>query len=177
MGGKPVLGVYSAFAWVLLNNQGHKHIVNCLMSSALSYRIIDLACTDLRLLGKDEGRLRSVTLYRFSLCGERGGLYWKTQVFFSTAGNEGSYFLYFTGVEMLSAQRVFWRCFTIITWMCNVSVSVSVQDHVVGLRKAHTRSAPSLSGNRKVAIETAPPFVWLNTDRSRPLRMERRRFL
>ena len=49
-----------------------------------------------------------------------------------------------------------------------VSVSVSAQDGIVALGKAHTRSAPSLSSLPKVALETVPIFVLLNTDRSRP---------
>ena len=52
------------------------------------------------------------------------------------------------------------------------SVSVSAQDGIVVLGKAHTRSAPSLSSLPKVALETVPIFVWLNTDRSRPRRVE-----
>ena len=51
-------------------------------------------------------------------------------------------------------------------------VSVSAQDGIVALGKAHTRSAPSLSSLPKVALETVPIFVWLNTDRSRPWRVE-----
>ena len=54
----------------------------------------------------------------------------------------------------------------------SVSVSVSAQDGIVVLGKAHTRSAPSLSSLPKVALETVPIFVWLNTDRSRPWRVE-----
>ena len=46
------------------------------------------------------------------------------------------------------------------------SVSVSAQDGIVLLGKAHTRYAPSLSSLPKVALETLPMFVWLNTDRS-----------
>ena len=52
------------------------------------------------------------------------------------------------------------------------SVSVSAQDGIVALRKANTRSAPSLSSLPKVALETVPIFAWLNTDRSRPWRVE-----
>ena len=52
------------------------------------------------------------------------------------------------------------------------SVSVSAQDGIVALGKAHTRSAPSLSSLPKVALETVPIFVWLNTDRFRPWRVE-----
>ena len=44
----------------------------------------------------------------------------------------------------------------------------STQDGIVELEKAHTRSAPSLSSLPKVALDTVPIFVWLNTDRSRP---------
>ena len=54
----------------------------------------------------------------------------------------------------------------------SVSVSVSAQDGIVALGKAHTRSVPSLSILTKVALETVPIFVWLNTDRSRPWRVE-----
>ena len=53
-----------------------------------------------------------------------------------------------------------------------VSVSVSAQDGIVALRKTHTRSAPSRSSLPKVALETVPIFVWLNTDRSWPWRVE-----
>ena len=53
-----------------------------------------------------------------------------------------------------------------------VSVSVSAQDGIIALGKAHTRSAPSLSSLPKVGLETVPIFVWLNTDRSRPWRVE-----
>ena len=52
------------------------------------------------------------------------------------------------------------------------SVSVSAQDGIVALGKAHTRSAPSLSSLPKVTLETVPIFAWLNTDRSRPWRVE-----
>ena len=51
---------------------------------------------------------------------------------------------------------------------------VSAQYGIVALGKAHTRSAPSLSSLPKVALETVPIFVWLNTDRSRLWRVERR---
>ena len=54
----------------------------------------------------------------------------------------------------------------------SVSVSVSAQDGIVALRKANTRSAPSLSSLPKVALETVPIFAWLNTYRSRPWRVE-----
>ena len=50
--------------------------------------------------------------------------------------------------------------------------SVSAQDGIVALGKAHTRSVPSLSSLPKVTLETVPMFVWLVTDRSRPWRME-----
>ena len=52
------------------------------------------------------------------------------------------------------------------------SLSVSAQDGTVALGKAHTRSAPSISGLAKVVLETLPVFVRLNTDRSRPRRVE-----
>ena len=53
-----------------------------------------------------------------------------------------------------------------------VSVSVSAQDGILALGKAHTRSAPSLSSLPKVALEKVPIFAWLNTDRSRPWKVE-----
>ena len=59
-----------------------------------------------------------------------------------------------------------------ITGCLSVSVSVSAQDGIVALGKAHTRSAPSLSSLPKVALETVPIFAWLNTDRCRPWRVE-----
>ena len=55
---------------------------------------------------------------------------------------------------------------------CQFPVSVSAQDGIVALGKAHTRSAPSLSSLPKVALETVPIFAWLNADRSRPWRVE-----
>ena len=39
-------------------------------------------------------------------------------------------------------------------------------------RKAHKRSAPSLSSLSKVALETVAKSAWLNIDRSRPRRVE-----
>ena len=51
------------------------------------------------------------------------------------------------------------------------SVSVSAQDGIVALGKAHTCSAPSFSSLCKVALKTVPVFVWLNTNRSRPPRV------
>ena len=53
-----------------------------------------------------------------------------------------------------------------------VSISVSAQDGIIALSKAHMRSAPSLCSLPKVALETAPIFVWLNIDRSWPWRVE-----
>ena len=38
------------------------------------------------------------------------------------------------------------------------------QLQIVALGKAHTRTAPSLSSLPKVALETVPTFVWLNTE-------------
>ena len=55
---------------------------------------------------------------------------------------------------------------------CAVSLPLSPQVGIVALGKAHTHSAPSLSSLPKVALETVPIFVWLNTDRSRPWRVE-----
>ena len=55
-------------------------------------------------------------------------------------------------------------------------VSVSAQDGIIALGKAHTRSAPSLSSLPKLALETVPIFAWLNTNRSRPWRVECRPF-
>ena len=54
----------------------------------------------------------------------------------------------------------------------SVSLSLSAQGGIVALGKAHTRSAPSLSSLPKVALLTEPIFVWLNTDRSQPWRVE-----
>ena len=48
---------------------------------------------------------------------------------------------------------------------------------MIALGKAHTRSSPSLSNLHKVALETVPMFVWLNTDRCRPQRVEIRPLL
>ena len=56
----------------------------------------------------------------------------------------------------------------------SVSVSVSAQDGIVALGNTLICSAPSLSNLPKVAPETVPMFVWLNTDRSRPRRVEYR---
>ena len=56
--------------------------------------------------------------------------------------------------------------------LCAYLSLVSAQDGIVTLGKAHTRSAPSLTSLPKVAIETVAIFVWLNTDRSRPQRVE-----
>ena len=53
-----------------------------------------------------------------------------------------------------------------------ISVSVSAQDGIVALGKAHTRSTRSPRSLPKVALETVPIFVSLNTDRSRPWRVE-----
>ena len=52
------------------------------------------------------------------------------------------------------------------------SVPVSALDGIVVLGKAHVRSSPSLSSLPKVALGTVPIFVWLNTDRFRPWRVE-----
>ena len=50
------------------------------------------------------------------------------------------------------------------------SVSVSAQDGIVALGKTHMLSAPhSLP---KIALETVPICIWLNTDRSRTWRLE-----
>ena len=59
-------------------------------------------------------------------------------------------------------------------WQSSVSdsVSLSAQDGIVALGKAHTRFAPPLSSLPQVAPVTVPMFVWLNTDRSRPRRVE-----
>ena len=59
----------------------------------------------------------------------------------------------------------------------SVSASVSAQDGIVTLRKAHTCSAPSLGSLPKVALETVPIFAWLNTDCSRPWGWNVSRFL
>ena len=47
------------------------------------------------------------------------------------------------------------------------SFSFSPQDGIVCSEMAHTRSATFFSCLPKVALETMPIFVWLNTDRSR----------
>ena len=60
----------------------------------------------------------------------------------------------------------------LVVVVVSVSVSVSAQDGIVVLGKAHTYSAPSLNSLPKVALETVPIFVWLNTDRSLPWRVE-----
>ena len=56
--------------------------------------------------------------------------------------------------------------------LSGVNFSVSAQDGIVALGKVHTRSSPPLSSLPKVALETVPIFAWLNTDRSRPRRVE-----
>ena len=76
----------------------------------------------------------------------------------------------FTGIGVMVVGAQF--ASTIGSWLLPDSVSVSAQDGIVALGKAHTRSAPFLSSLPKVALETVPIFVWLNTDRSRPLRVE-----
>ena len=72
-----------------------------------------------------------------------------------------------TGVK----TKLWWTDVKTEVW-CTVSVSPSAQDGIAPLGKAHTRSAPSLSSLPKVAFETVPIFVWLNTDRSQPWRVE-----
>ena len=54
----------------------------------------------------------------------------------------------------------------------SVSVSVSAQDGTIALGKALMCSAPSLSSLPKVALETVSLFVWLNTDRCQPWKVE-----
>ena len=54
----------------------------------------------------------------------------------------------------------------------NAKFPVSAQDGIVALGKAHTCSAPSLNSLPNVALKTVPMFVWLNTDRSPPQRVE-----
>ena len=55
----------------------------------------------------------------------------------------------------------------------SASISVSAQDGIVAIGKAHARSAPSPSCLAKVVtLETVPVFAWLHTDRSRLLRLE-----
>ena len=56
----------------------------------------------------------------------------------------------------------------------SVSVSVSAQDGIVALGKAHYALPPPvrlLAVSPRFALETMPIFVWLNTDRSRPWRV------
>ena len=50
--------------------------------------------------------------------------------------------------------------------------SVSAQDGIVAIGKAHTHSAPSLGSLHKVALETVPICVCLNADCSRPWRVD-----
>ena len=52
------------------------------------------------------------------------------------------------------------------------SLSVSAQYEILALGKAHSRSAPFPSSLPKVAFETVQVFVWLNTDCSRPRRVQ-----
>ena len=52
-------------------------------------------------------------------------------------------------LERLSQDRNAWRA--LVGGLCSSSVSVSAQDDIVALGKAHTRSAPSLSSLPKVA--------------------------
>ena len=59
-----------------------------------------------------------------------------------------------------------------IHFLAIVSVSVSAQDDTVALGKVHTHSALPLSSLPKIVLETVPMFVWLNTDRSRPRRLD-----
>ena len=69
-------------------------------------------------------------------------------------------------------------CFFLFFFICfSLPVSVSAQDGIVAVGKACTRSTPSLSSLPKVDLETVPLFVLLNTDRSRPWRVECRHFL
>ena len=50
----------------------------------------------------------------------------------------------------------------------------SVQDGVMAVGKAHTRSVTSLNSLPKIVLEKVAMFVWLNTDHSRLRRVERR---
>ena len=79
-------------------------------------------------------------------------------------------------MKMLRNARCLYLCsYSVTTLKVKAkisSVSVSVQDGIVALGKAHTCSTPSLSSLRKVALETVPIFVWLKRDRSRPWRVE-----
>ena len=56
--------------------------------------------------------------------------------------------------------------------LVRMTISVSAQNGILVFGKAHTCSAPSLSSLPKVAFETVPVFVWLNTDHSWPRRVE-----
>ena len=51
-------------------------------------------------------------------------------------------------------------------FLAPLPLSVSAQDGIIALGKAHTHSAPCLRSLPKVALETVPIFAWLNTDRS-----------
>ena len=54
------------------------------------------------------------------------------------------------------------------------SVPLSAQDGILALGKAHTRFSPPLSSRPQFALETVPVLVGLNTDRSRPQKVEYR---
>ena len=64
------------------------------------------------------------------------------------------------------------RAQTLPTELFRPPVSVSAQDGIVVVGKAHARSTPYLSSLSKVALRTVPVFVWLNTDRSQSWRVE-----
>ena len=63
-------------------------------------------------------------------------------------------------------------CQRLLCFCMTVSVLASAQDGIVGFKKAHTCSTPSLCSVCKVTLETVPVIVWLSTDRSRPSRVE-----
>ena len=79
-----------------------------------------------------------------------------------------------TGLTCPSADPVTpgaWRGTSRVPVFESLSFSFSSKWHH-SARKGYTRSVPFLCGLPKVALETVPMFVWLNTDRSRPRRVE-----
>ena len=64
-----------------------------------------------------------------------------------------------TGLTSHSADPIMTGTWQGSLWSANFKVSVSAQDGVIALGKAHARSAPSLSSLPKVDPETVPIFV------------------
>ena len=59
------------------------------------------------------------------------------------------------------------------TLQLDFKFQVSVEDGIVTPAEARMRFALFLSGLPNAAIDTVPVFVWSNTDRSRPRKVER----